>query len=122
MQEKHMKYSAIFILFSILFPGYGFGNTLPQDVANFMEKREACDHFRGEISGDPEADESSGLNAKLDLYCKGTDRSLMNLKDKYKNDSTVMEKLNSYDEEIESDRPKEDDLFEKQTMDASPEK
>ena len=117
-----MKYSAIFILFGLLFPSWAFGNTFPQEVVEFIEKRDRCDHFRGEISGEPEVDESSGLNKNLDLYCKETDRSLMNLKDKYKNDSTIMEKLNSYDEEIESNRPEEDDVFEKQTIDVSPEK
>lgn len=74
----------------------------PQDLVVFMEQREQCDHLRGEISGDSEIDQDLSLDTQLDQYCKGIDDELTQLKNKYKNDSSIMNKLNSYESNIES--------------------
>lgn len=73
----------------------------PQDVTSFIEKRDQCDYFRGEISGDPDIDNARNLNTELDKYCKGTDKLLEALKLKYKDNELILNKLNTY-EGIES--------------------
>lgn len=74
----------------------------PQDIDSFIEKRDTCDHLRGEISGEPDIDNTRNLRQELDRYCKGTDKDLVQLKNKYKNNKDVTNKLNSYESSIES--------------------
>lgn len=69
----------------------------PKEVSDFIEKRDTCDYFRGEVSGEPDIDNARHLNKQLDKYCKGTDQLLKKLKLKYKNHKSVLEKLNTYD-------------------------
>lgn len=74
----------------------------PQDISKFIEKRDQCDYLRGEISGELEVDSDQDLNMRLDKSCKGTDEALALLKNKYKNNREITDKLNSYDSTIES--------------------
>lgn len=76
-------------------------NTYPKDLSTFIEKRDLCDHFRGEISGEPDIDNERNLNAEMDKYCLGTDQELKKLKNKYKNSPDLLELLEIYDENIE---------------------
>lgn len=69
----------------------------PHDVRNFIEKRSQCDYFRGEISGEPNIDNPRNLKQHLDKFCKGTDQVLERLKIKYKNDNSIIKKLNTYE-------------------------
>ena len=73
---------------------------LARDVEKFKERRDLCDHVRGE---DP-YDEERGkfLEENLTKYCTGTDKELTSLKVKYKNDKTVMKVLETYEEKIEA--------------------
>lgn len=89
-----------------------------KEIANFIEKRDQCDHLRGEISGEPEIDNARNLNAELDKYCKGTDQELARLKSKYKNNTSILKKLETYDENIEPDsgNNEHDYLFEKYSV------
>lgn len=71
----------------------------PKDVAVFIEKRDLCDHFRGE---DPyDAARRKFLEKKLAEFCSGTDRVLSELKQKYRNDPVVLKRLSGYEEDIE---------------------
>lgn len=90
----------------------------PQDVSVFLEKRDLCQHFVDEFSGDPEIDNARNLNAELDKYCKGTDQELARLKSKYKDNTSILKKLEIYDEDIEpnSDNNENDHLFEKYSV------
>lgn len=72
---------------------------LPPDVARFIERRDLCDHFRGEEPYDAERREF--LEKRMRQYCTGTDAQLAALKKKYKNRSRVGTKLNGYEETIE---------------------
>jgi len=72
---------------------------LPSDVARFMERRDGCDHFRGEDPYDEER--RKFLNQKLTELCPGTDKSLARLKDKYRRNKTIMAVLNKYEQQIE---------------------
>ena len=71
----------------------------PKDVATFVEKRDLCDHFRGEEPFDEERRKFLYKNMKE--LCTGTDRQLAELKKKYQGNSTVMKKLSTYEVNIE---------------------
>lgn len=72
----------------------------PADVERFIERRDACDHFRGEEAYD--AGRRKFLEEQTLKLCVGTDRRLADLKMKYGNDKAVMGKLSEYEAQIES--------------------
>ena len=75
----------------------------PGDVARFVERRDLCDHLRGEIP-DPTSDNVKDVNeavSEANKYCEGTDAQLAKLKIKYANDKVIMGKLDSYEKDIE---------------------
>lgn len=72
---------------------------LPPDVARYVEKRDGCDHFRGEDPYDEER--RRFLLKRTTELCVGTDKRLAALKKKYRNDAAVMKKLDEYEPEIE---------------------
>lgn len=69
----------------------------PAEVASFLERRELCDHLRGE-----DLREDSRIET-LNQSCAGTDRELARLKRKYAADSTILARLNSFELNIEID-------------------
>jgi hypothetical protein len=77
----------------------------PVEVSAFVERRDICDHLRGEISGEP-TDEEQGkeLVAQLDKYCKGTDKELSTLKQRYASNQRIMDTLSTYELRIEPRR------------------
>ena len=74
-------------------------NAFPPDVAGFIERRDGCDHFRGEEPYDEER--RLFLLQNMKELCTGTDRHLAGLKKKYAGQPDVMEKLNDYEARIE---------------------
>jgi hypothetical protein len=74
--------------------------TLPLDVARFVERRDGCDHFRGEEPYDEER--RKFLHQRMLELCVGTDKQLSELKKKYRSNRAVMAKLNEYEVQIES--------------------
>jgi hypothetical protein len=68
---------------------------LPLDIARYVERRDLCDHFRGEEAYNAERREF--LKQRMQEYCVGTDARLARLKRKYKRQSKVMSKLNEYE-------------------------
>ena len=79
-------------------------NKWPADVARFIDRRDGCDHFRGEDPYDQERREF--LHRRMTELCVGTDQVLSRLKRKYRNDKRVLSKLNEYEERIELSRGK----------------
>ena len=78
---------------------------LPVDVRNFMQRRDLCDHLRGEESYDPQrADE---LEEGMEKNCSGTDKELRDLRKAYARNPEIKAKLAKYQTEIE-DGPAED--------------
>ncbi|MFZ6861627.1 hypothetical protein ACO0K7_03250 [Undibacterium sp. Ji67W] len=65
---------------------------LPDDVAAFLIKREACDHWRGEEGYD--AERQADIDWAICTTCPGTDAKLSFLKKKYRNNKVISEKLN----------------------------
>jgi hypothetical protein len=80
---------------------------LPKDVAIFIEKREGCDHFRGEEAYDEER--GRFINDNLERLCTGTDAELVALKAKYADSADVMGQLGLFEETIESPSVQTDD-------------
>lgn len=74
-------------------------NAFPPDVAKFVERRDGCDHFRGEEPYDEER--RLFLLQNMKELCTGTDRQLAELKEKYAGQPHVMKKLNDYEAQIE---------------------
>lgn len=74
------------------------------DFRKFVDEREACEHFAGEIPDPPDAERMKEVLEQIQLYCAGTDARLAALKSKYANNIKVMSKLNEYDEIIERAR------------------
>ncbi|GKX61635.1 hypothetical protein SOASR032_02040 [Pragia fontium] len=101
MKKFYIKKPALvlFLLFAFVYPKVG--DTYPQDVADFIMKREGCNYFREEMSGEKDIDKMRDLNNQLDYYCKGSDQKLSDLKNKYKNNHAVNKELSHYEENIE---------------------
>jgi hypothetical protein len=72
---------------------------LPMDVSRFVERRTACDHFRGEEPYD--AERRAYLEQQMRDLCTGTDAQLRALKRKYRHHPPVLTRLKSYDPAIE---------------------
>ena len=77
-------------------------SALPEDVVVFSEKRDGCDHFRGEYPYNEER--RKFLLKNITELCTGTDSDLVKLKEKYKENSLVLEKLASYEKSIEANK------------------
>lgn len=69
---------------------------LPRDVQRFVDRREACDHMRGEL------DRMSDSSREIRKLCGGTDKELAQLKRKYAANSTIMQILNQFEASIEA--------------------
>lgn len=80
-------------------------NLIPDDVTKFIERRESCDHYRGEIPDPPNEAEMRALNEAIEEYCTGTDATLEHLKEKYRTSETITARLNSFELRIEAETP-----------------
>jgi hypothetical protein len=72
---------------------------LPDDISQFIEQREGCDHFRGEYPYDEER--RIFIEENLIELCTGIDASLAKLKEKYRANEVVLQKLSVYETDIE---------------------
>ena len=70
-------------------------DTTPSDVSTFIERREACEHFLGEVPGD-QSERAREVNEKLEQYCPGNDKKLEELRSNYRNSPTVIQRLSKY--------------------------
>lgn len=75
---------------------------LPRDVARYVEQREGCDHFRGEIPDPPDEQRMRDIEREIRKLCTGTDRKLDQLKRKYARNQAVLKLLNEFEEHIEA--------------------
>jgi hypothetical protein len=77
----------------------------PQEVAEYIERREICEHFRQEPwpegSSAAEKERRAFIAGQFELYCKGSDQTIRELKSKYKNNQTVIDRLEKYETKIE---------------------
>ena len=67
--------------------------SFPADVAKYVEQREGCDHFRGEVPDPPDAQRMREIEREIRKLCTDTDKKLNKLKRKYAEDQAVMKRL-----------------------------
>lgn len=98
-----------FLLLSLIYPlascSAANENTMPDEVFDYVTNRDNCDSLRGDIP-DPDPADPENINrvvSGINKYCKGTDQTLKQLKDKYSRNESVMKKLSGYEENIEAD-------------------
>jgi hypothetical protein len=77
----------------------------PQDVTDFLQSRNHCEDLRGNMADTVPGHTSDIQDVIKDTkdQCKGTDKTLDALKQKYASDPAVMQALNGYDNRIERD-------------------
>lgn len=77
----------------------------PGDVSTFVDRRDGCDHFRGEpwdLGDDPEVEKRREfIFRQVKTLCKGTDKQLAGLRKKYAKNKEVVQKLAGYEDAIE---------------------
>ena len=78
---------------------------LPTDVKSFVEQRDGCDYFRGEPwpeGNDPgDKERRDFISKNLNNLCTGSDRSLKELRNKYRDNRAIAELLRKYEDRIE---------------------
>jgi len=95
-----MKQSLVVVLLGLSSLASHGQQKLPADVARFVQRRDLCDHFRGEELYD--AERRAFLEKRMREYCTGTDAKLAALKRKYRGRFDVMAKLGEYEATVES--------------------
>lgn len=79
----------------------------PADVRDFVDMRDACDHWRGEPvpehEDDPQEDRKKQILEAIKESCTGTDKRLAGLKAAYVGDPKILQLLDEYEPDIESD-------------------
>jgi hypothetical protein len=78
---------------------------LPRDVQRYVDKREGCDHMRGEIPDPGEKQRMREVSREIRRLCKGTDKELARLKRKYTKNPSVMRRLGEFEPNIEAVEP-----------------
>ncbi|HLT32129.1 MAG TPA: hypothetical protein VK013_18965 [Myxococcaceae bacterium] len=73
--------------------------TLPTEVQDFIERREGCDHFRGEEPYDEAR--AAFIAQELARLCEGTDAELARLKRRNADSPEVLEVLHRFEEQVE---------------------
>ncbi|NHZ62205.1 hypothetical protein [Massilia genomosp. 1] len=72
----------------------------PKDVVTFMERRDACDYFRGEVANVDDRKRLEDIIRKANSLCRGTDKQLAKLRKKYAENAAVTGGLKQYDDAI----------------------
>jgi len=92
---------AVFTAIALSGCAHGASQNDLSDFKRFVDKRDACEHFGGEVSDPPDPECMKEVAEQIQIYCTGTDAKLAVLKAKYANNAEVMSKLNRYEEKIE---------------------
>jgi len=71
------------------------------DLATFLERRAACDHFRGEVPDPPDPQRMHEIEQQVAQYCTGTDAQLAALKQRYRDDPAVTRQLAQFEDHVE---------------------
>lgn len=72
---------------------------LPKEVQTFVDRREACDHWRGEHGFD--AERQKDIDWSVCQSCPGTDAELARLKQKYRGNVRVTAVLAGFEPRVE---------------------
>ncbi|MEQ1512573.1 MAG: hypothetical protein ABL934_07830 [Lysobacteraceae bacterium] len=77
----------------------------PHEVRAFLDRRDGCDHFRGEPIPEP-VDDPGGerrreIETALRELCTGTDAELVRLRARYRDDAAISAALAGLEDDIE---------------------
>ena len=72
-----------------------------EDVDRFIQRRESCDHFRGELPDPTERERLEDVIRTTNEFCAGTDAQLKLLRKRYANDPAVISRLSKFEDTIE---------------------
>ena len=79
----------------------------PTDIRDFIDSRDACDHWRGEPwpehADDPQEVRKEQILEAIKQSCTGTDKRLAALKAAYASDPKILQLLDEYEPGIETD-------------------
>jgi len=75
---------------------------LPRDVQRFVDRREGCDHMRGEMPDPGERQRARAMSREIQQLCAGTDHSLAQLKKRYAKNPVVMRHLDEFEPAVEA--------------------
>jgi len=79
----HKHFVVSFLLLAAVPTSWATGiPAYPDDIEEFIDRREICDHYRGEEPYDVERPKF--LAEQINKTCSGTDEELRELKNKYK--------------------------------------
>ena len=74
---------------------------LPKEVAEFVDRRELCEHFRQEPwpegTSTEEHERRDFIVNQIKQFCTGSDEVAQKLRRKYKNEQAVIEKLDKFE-------------------------
>jgi hypothetical protein len=77
----------------------------PHEVRAFLDRRELCDHFRGEPvpepADDPGSERRREIESALREHCTGSDAELARLRARYRDDAVVAAALAEFETAIE---------------------
>jgi hypothetical protein len=75
---------------------------LPDEVEQFVQRREACEHFRGEVPDSQNRSRTDDVRDMTARYCAGTDAELAAVRIRYFASGAVTQKLSAYETKIEA--------------------
>jgi hypothetical protein len=104
LEREMIKLFAIVALCSTVVLPVRANIHLPKDVRKFIEKREGCDHTRGEIPEPEQKRKMKDVEREIERLCKGTDKALAQLRSKYASRPEVLRSLDEFEPEIEAAR------------------
>jgi hypothetical protein len=74
------------------------------NLDEFIQQREACDHFRGEMPEPGDGERMEEIKAEIRKFCTGTDAKLDLLRMKYALSPEIMARLAVFETRIERKR------------------
>lgn len=94
-----MSRPVVALLLSVSLAAVAAPPPLPKEVLAFLDRRDACDHWRG--VHDPNAERQKDIDWSVCQSCPGTDAELARLKQKYKGNARVTEALAGLEPRVE---------------------
>ena len=99
---NRMLRAIVFMLGISCGSAHAAGVKLSADVIKYVEQREGCDHFRGEVPDPPDAQRMRKIEREIRKLCTGTDKKLGKLKRKYARNQVVLNRLSEFEDNIKA--------------------
>jgi hypothetical protein len=98
-----MRASHLFSIFLFISSPAISSEYLPKDVRIYIYNSGACEHLGGEYDGELPKEQKEQIRRDIDKYCGGAKRQFKILKEKYKNNPTLLKRIkNNYNDTVDS--------------------